>query len=188
MKLGKHFAGVALFFVIFASTVIVTNFLTAPIGTVSPIKLNATPPGHIVDMTPQPINYKVRLVSLDFNNGKSYTTLILKREAGQPAPEKLWVRTLFFAPDHDASKGWSSLAEIRRPFSYGERVEITATGKCDWCEERDAPKAGYYAQVYVSTEYAGDLHTPAERASRNIMTAIPVVVQTKRKTNPFAAR
>lgn len=181
MKLGKHLAGLALFLLTFGGTVIITKFLTTPIAAIAPVRIEAaTPHGYLADAAPQFINYKARLVSLDFIKGKSYTTLVLKREAGQSAPEKLWVKTIFFSPDHYASKQWSSLAEIRRPFSHGERVEITATGECGWCEERDAPEAGYYAQVYVSTEYPDDSQPREMR--RNIISMVPVVVQTRRQS------
>lgn len=181
MNLQKHVAGLALFLIILGSAVFINAYLTAPIGKVPPVPVVAPLPQPAI-RSPQPLRYQVRMVSLDFINGKSYTTLALKREAGQPVPEKLWVTTVFFAPDYASGGGWTSKAELRRPFARGDQIEITATGECDWCEYSDMPRAGYYARVYVSTEYADNFYPPPAQLDRDITTAVPVVVQVEQKT------
>ena len=181
MEFGKHLAGVALFFFIFSSTVIITRYLTSPIDAVPPIKINVTQPAVIGDASP--VKYRVRMVSLDFISGKSYVTLLLKREDWQSMPEKIRVRALFFAPGRDSSPSWSTLGEIRRPFSHGDRVEITAKADCDWCKDSRIPKAGYFAQVHVSTD--GE---ESQLAAEPVVSPIPVVIQSERNANPLATR
>lgn len=177
MNLRKHVAGLALFLVIFGSAVFINAYLTAPIGQVPPVPVVAPMLPQLTMSRPQPISFKVRQVSLDFINFESHTTLALKREDGQPVPEKLWVTTVFFAPDYARGRGWTSEAEIRRPFASDDRIEVTATGECGWCEVSDMPKAGYFARVYVSTEYAGKSSYPADiQFNRDITDAEPVVV------------
>jgi hypothetical protein len=184
MNIRKHVAGLALFSVILGSAIFLNHYLTIPNVTIPSATFNAPP--LLVDKIekPQPVNYKVRLVSLDFINKESYTALVLKREAGQPAPEKLWVTTVLFSPSRPTGKVLMSNVGILKPFAHGDVLEYVATSPCDWCEYANIPKAGYFARVYVSADYADSSYPPDLDADfdPDITTAIPVVVQAARKT------
>jgi hypothetical protein len=91
-------------------------------------------------------------------------------------PEKLFVTTVFFAPNHAPRNGWSSKAEIRRPFVNGDQMEVTAIAECALCVPFDTPRIGYFARVYVSTEFADNSNLPDAQFDRDITTAVPVVV------------
>ena len=175
MNLRKHIQGFAVFLIILTTAIVIYEYLTTPSWKVSRVPVIAPLPQETTP-SPQPISFKVRQVSLDFINFESHTTLTLKPEAGQPLPEKLWVTTVFFAPDSAPGRGWTSKAEIRRPFAGSESFEITATGKCDWCEASQLPRAGYFARVYVSTEYADNAYPADAQFNRGITDAEPVVV------------
>jgi hypothetical protein len=184
MNVRKHLAGLALFSVILGGAIFINHYLNIPTITIPSAQSKALP--LLVDKVenPQPINYKVRMVSLDFINKESYTTLVLKREAGRAAPEKLWVTTVFFSPDRPTGKVLMSSAGILKPFAHGDVLEYVATGSCDWCELAKIPKAGYFARVYVSADYADSSYPPDVDVDfdSDISTAIPVVVQAERKT------
>jgi hypothetical protein len=179
MNLRKHLAGLAIFLAIFGSTVLIFNYLNAPIGAVyisHPVPLSTQP------ATTVELSYSVQYVSLDFINRKSYAQLSLNQVENARMPRKLWVRTYFFAP-HSGWQVWSSeVAELRVPFVDGDRIEITSVASCDWCSDSSVPKAGYYARVIVSTRSAEDTYLPDSEINQEITTATPVVVQAEPKS------
>lgn len=188
MKLQKHLHGFAVFITILTLIVSVYEYIKGPFTKTPrvPVAISVTepstevPPSVTPEASPELISYDTKLVSLDFINRQAHTSLELRLGAGQPAPEKLWVTTFFFVPDYPG-QGWTTTREIRRPFANGDRFEYVASSTCDWCGDSDAPRAGYFARVYVSTEggAASDLGSPS---SREITTAVPVVVQAERKS------
>ena len=184
MNLRKHVAGFVIFSIILGGAIFINAYLTAPTATVPPVSTSELI--HQISIeeveVPEPVNFKVRLVSLDFINRQSYTALKLKREAGQPAPERLWITTVFFLPDRGFGKLLTSNTEILKPFVNGDIVEYVAASSCDWCESANIPRAGYFARVYVSANYADSSYLPDINFDFDIKTATPVVVQDKRKT------
>jgi hypothetical protein len=179
MNIPKHVAGIALFILIVAVSVFIASIVAAPLQMIPPVQIKATrlPPVN----ASTPVNYKVQLVSLDFINRKSYTTLTLKRDAGSPAPDVLWVETSLFIPEHPYQSWWGQPIEIRQPFANGDQVSLTVTADCEWCADASAPRAGYYARVGVSTTSAEDATCRAAQVKADIKTALPVLVQVERK-------
>ena len=176
MNLRKHVAGFALFSAIVGCAIFINALLTAPVARIPPVLITA-PPMSPPTRLRQPVNYKVRLVSLDFINRESYTVLKLKHETGQPVPEKLWVTTVF-SPDSPSGKSFVITTKILNPFENEDDLEYTAASSCAGCDYSNAPRVGYFARVYVSTDeanlYPGDFDS-------DLTTAIPVVVQAERK-------
>jgi hypothetical protein len=180
MNVRKHLAGLAIFFVILSSSIFINAFLAIPPTPPPLVAVNATPLQFMPSET-QPINYRPRLVSLDFIKRQTYTTLIIKRDADQSAPRSLWVTTSFFAPDDAPGRVWTSTVEIRRPFFKSDQTEITATAPCDFCQYySDAPRAGYFARVYVSTDRPDDSVLSTTQFDRKIADATPVLVQAEK--------
>jgi hypothetical protein len=175
MNLRKHVDGFALFLIILSSSIFIYEYLNFPTWKRNREQVITSLPQSRIDGQPS-IEFDVRQVSLDFINGKSYTTLALKLDAGQPVPERLWVTTVFFAPNYAPRGGWSGKTEIRRPFASGNHVEVTAIAECAVCVPFDTPRDGYFARVYVSTEYADNSDLPDAQFDRDITTAVPVVV------------
>jgi len=181
MNLRKHAAGFVIFSIILGSAIFINAYLTAPTATVPPVPTGELPQQIFIEEMNTPaetVNFKVRLVSLDFINRQSYTALTLKREAGQPAPRKLWVTTVFFLPDRGFGKILTSYTEILKPFAHGDVLEYVAASSCDWCESPNIPRAGYFARVYVSAIDADSSYPPD--IDFDIKTATPVVVQNKK--------
>jgi hypothetical protein len=178
VNVNKHVAGSVLFILIVSLSIFIASTLTAPLLTIPPLPLTAQP--SVVKTTAELVSYHVPLVSLDFINRQSYTTLQLKRKDNQPAPRKLWVYTLFYATDY-SRKSWSSGAlEIGAPFAAGDETTLTATGDCAWCGNADAPRDGYYASVGVSTLSGEDAAGRALEAAQNSL-PLQVLVQVERK-------
>jgi hypothetical protein len=189
MRLGKHVAGIALFFAIFASSVLAIRFLTAPISPIPSVSRTA-PPFHFATNVRQPLDFvEAQYVSLDFINRKSFTSLTIKSVEGQPVPGRIWVRTYFFTPSSDGGRVWAGEAiEIHLPVLNSGGTEIMAVAPCSWCNNSDAPETGYYARVAVSTVSAEATYLHGRQIDRDITTATPVVVQAEPGTNPYAAR
>jgi hypothetical protein len=185
MNLRKHIDGFAVFLIVLTSVVCINEYLTQ--GWKVPRARVAAPlPQATVDKQ-QPVNFDVRQVSLDFIKGKSYTTLTLKREAGQFAPRKLWVTTFFFAQGDGTRGSWTSQVEIDRPFANGgDQIELTATDECQWDAFSDTPRVAYFARVYVSTEDYDNSYRANGRLSHDITTAMPVVVHWPEMMKPSA--
>ena len=174
MNLRKHLVGIALFLVIFGSTVLIFNLVTGAID--EGLNLIQTQPASEVQLS-----YQVPYVSLDFINQQSYTNLTLDRKIGRYRGETLWVRTYFFAPDYDRRVWASEAVEVRIPSDATDRMEIMSTAPCEWCSDRSAPRSGYFARVIVSHRSASDTYLLDSEINRGITTATPVVVQVERK-------
>ena len=177
MNLRKHVAGFVIFSTIVGSAIFINAYLTAPIARVQPVWVSETVPQSPVESA-QPINFRVRMVSLDFINKKSYTELKLERQKGQPAPKNLWITTVFFLPSSPTGKILTSTIQVRQPFARSDSLEFVAVSSCDWCESPGVLKDGYFARVYVSIDY-DNLYPLA--FDEDITTAIPVVVQAARE-------
>ncbi|MDT4954161.1 MAG: hypothetical protein QOJ02_2299 [Acidobacteriota bacterium] len=174
MNLRKHLAGLALFSIILGSAIFINHFLNTPNLTLASVPLHL--PFSDLKEKPQSISYRVKQVSLDFINKKSHTELTLERQPAQPVPEKLWVTTFFFSPDYPGGV-WMSKAEISQPFAQSDRIDVVAAAFSGLSlPESDTPKAGYFARVYVSTESADNSYPSDVQLSRDIRTALPVVV------------
>jgi hypothetical protein len=181
MRLPRHVVGFIVFIMILTCVEMINDFFSRPFGRAVRVKVAAPAPAvppAAADEAP-PVNYDVRLVSLDFINGKSYTTLVLKLRPGQPAPEKLLVTTRFYVPGGAENQSWSSPVGITRPSATGDRVEVTVTSACYWCDRPDTPRAGYFANVYVTAQYEGK-DFPLEPGPL-VGATIPVMVQAERK-------
>ncbi len=187
MRRQKQLYGFIVFMSILTSVVFIYDYINWPPwkshrakAPVSAPELPANPPSEAADEL-LPVNYDVRLVSLDFINGKSYTTLALKLPPGQPAPDKLLVKTRFYLPGRADNPAWTGVVGITRQSEWsGDPVEVTVTSTCDWCARPDTPKAGYFADVYVSAQYEGKDYPPSSYVTP-VETAVPVVVQAERK-------
>lgn len=191
MRLPKQWQGFIAFTIVLASTVLIYDYFSwppwkgrraeAPAAAPAPAPDEPQPSRTVYDVPP--VSHTVRLVSLDFINGKSYTTVTLQREAGLPEPERLWVTTVFLSPEHAPGASWTTTAEVRAPFGTGNRAgrtEITAEASCSWCSRYGPPAPGYFARVYVWTEDGPHL-LPPEAFDADITTAVPVVVQAERE-------
>ncbi len=144
--------------------------------------LALTPPklSFVSDQGSNFVDYKTQLVSLDFVRGKAYVTLALERRAGETAPDKIWIQTIFFAPDVATRKVWTSApVEISEPFALGATRTLTVAAACLPCANEDAPANNYYARTFVSTTAAN--LTPADQTNFDfdIADAAPVLVQNK---------
>ncbi|HEY0379034.1 MAG TPA: hypothetical protein VGC87_19115 [Pyrinomonadaceae bacterium] len=176
MNPRKHLAGFTIFSIILGTAILINYYLTLPAATIPPVSLEP-PAVDEVEVT-QPINSTVRLVSLDFINGKSYTTLVLnKPEAGGPVPEIVEVTTVFYVPDGKNGPSRLTRTRILRPFDAGGQVEVTAAADCGWCSSAYVPKAGYFAYVYVRGLRAGRTYLPDLKPETVVKTEVPVVVQ-----------
>jgi hypothetical protein len=185
MNVRKHLAGLAIFSFILGSAIFINHFLNSPNVAIpsAPLQL----PFSVTKETSQPISYRVEQVSLDFVNKKSYTQLTLERRPTQPAPEKLWITTYHFSPENASGRGWTTTTEIPQPFANRDKVELVTVSSCDLCSFSTAThRVGYFARVYVSTEYAGDTYAPAAQFDRDITTATPVVVRWPDDKRPSA--
>jgi hypothetical protein len=175
MNVRKHLAGLAIFSIILGSAIFINHFLTSPNVTIP--SAPSRQPFSDMKKGPQPIAYHVEQVSLDFLNNKSYTQLMLERQPGQPAPEKLWVTTYYFSPESARGRGWTTTTEISQPFAQRDKIELITASSCDLYSSSATPVAGYFARVYVSTKYADESYPPDAQFNRDITTATPVVVR-----------
>jgi hypothetical protein len=190
MNLRKHLAGLAIFSAILSTAIFINYYLTLPAASLPPVPLE--PPSAEAVESYQPISLTVRLVSLDFINGKSYATLVFKRKPGQAAPERLWVTTVFMSSEANPERRWMTQAEIRDPFAPGNQgnlpgtYEVTAVASCRWCNLPDTPAAGYFANIYiavgdhVSSELPEEYDDSAAVNDAKILPHIPVLVQGRR--------
>ena len=181
MNFRKHLFGFAIFSFIVGCAILINHFLNIPDVRVpyAPLYQDETAETKEESLETQITDFKVRLVSLDFINKQSYTALTIERQPGQTLPEKLSVTTVFFVPGYP-QKVWTSRTEIARPFVNGDRFQYVATGPCDWCLDSSAPKAGYFARVYVSSAYDNSSLPPDALSDHDIRTGIPVIVQSER--------
>lgn len=175
MNVRKHLAGFALFSFILGSAILINHLLTIPNVTIPPVlRPEATP---VIVKEWQPVIYRVRQVSLDYRNKKSYTELSLYRQLHRPAPETVWVTTTYFSPDSTRAEDWTTITEIRHPFARGNGEEVVvATANWELPPSLETPGAGYFARVHVSSEYQGNIYPPDYLHSSDIANAVPVVV------------
>ena len=186
----KKLAGVAVFVVTLGVALLVTRYYAprpepppeppfAPIAADPPLFPESPPPPP----SRSKVTHKVQLVTLDVAARKSHTTLLLERAADAPAPERLWVWAGFFLPGDARGEVFSGAPVlVEKPFAGGaSRAAVNVTGACPWCGQRDAPAAGYYARVNVSTESAADARLEDEEVSRDLSTATQVVVEEGRR-------
>ena len=189
MNILKKLLGVGVFIVALAVAVAVTKFYTRPSEPtprqpptviVQTPTAPAAPNGAFSSGVATTVSVTARLITLDFDRRKSYTTLVLERDRRQPAPEKLWVWTYFFTPDARAA-GQTIRAgepvEIRQPFANGDKVTVNVDGACAWCDDPHAPKSGYYARVQISTASKEAARLGEAQLNYDIGTATPVIVQ-----------
>lgn len=175
MRLNKHIYGFVVFVIILTSIACIYEYFHWPVSGKAARAVSVT-------YEAQPVDYDVRLVSLDFINGKSYTTLALRLRPGQPAPEKLLVKTHFYLPGRADNPAWTSTVGLRlvRERAEDAPFEVTVESDCDWCASSDAPRAGYFADVYVLAQYEGK-SLPGSSFDTPVEAAVPVVVQVERK-------
>ncbi|MDX6696016.1 MAG: hypothetical protein QOF02_3619 [Blastocatellia bacterium] len=181
MNIQKHIAGLVLFIFIVSSSVYIYSLVAAPLRMIPPIPLYELPTRR-VNSSP-PIDYQPRLVSLDFINEMSYTTLTVKRESNTPAPAMLWVNTSFFVPESPDELWTSGPVELRAPFGGGgNQASLTVVSRFPWRNSAGVRRAGFYALVTVSTVSADDALRRSEQAEATIETAVPVLVQVEQQT------
>lgn len=180
MNIPKHVAGIVLFVFIFVVSVFVVGLLVAPLRMIPPVPFVAPSTRSVV--VSQPVSYRVQLVSLDFINQTSYTTLMLTRERNSPAPDKFWVSTSFFVPDESDKRWPGGSVEISEPFANGgSAASLTVAVAFPSRLDARAPRAGYYALVAVSTVSGEDAERRAAAMEANIKDAVPVLVQVERR-------
>jgi hypothetical protein len=174
MNARKHLAGFAVFSLILGSAILINHFLTIPYATIAPVLYPET--ARVTVREQQPVTYRVRQVSLDYVNQKSYTELSLFRQLGQPAPETIWVTTTYFSPDSTRAEDWTTVTEIRQPFARGNWGIFVATAEWELPPAVETPGAGYFARVYVSSESQGNFYPPDYQSKSDLAQAVPVVV------------
>lgn len=183
MRFQKHVLGFIVFVIILTCIFSIYDYLYGPAGYGPFLRAPHAQPSATVTEPPAEESpaavYDVRLVSLDFVSGKSYTTLSLKLRPGQPAPERLLVRTRFYVPGGEENQSWPTTAGVTRPRAAGGRVEVMVASECYWCDRPDAPRDGYFADVSVSAQYEGETF-PLEPDAHPVGAAVPVVVQAER--------
>jgi hypothetical protein len=175
MNVRKHAVGFVVFSIILGSAILINHFLNIPDATIPPVLSQEAAP--VIAKELQPVTYRVRQVSLDYVNKKSYTQLSLFRQPDQPAPETVWVTTTYFSPDTTRAEDWTTTTEIHQPFARGNGELFVATADWELPPALKTPGAGYFARVYVSSEYQGNLYPPDYRSASNIANAVPVVIR-----------
>jgi hypothetical protein len=175
MSVRKHLAGFAIFSVILGSAILINHFLTILDATIPPVLRPEATPVRVKEER-QPVTHQVRQVSLDYINQKSYTELRLFRQLDQPAPDKVWVITTYFSPDSARAEDWTTTTEIHQPFARGNGQVFVATAEWDLPPALHKPGAGYFARVYVSSEYQGHFYEPDYATNNDIARAVPVVI------------
>jgi hypothetical protein len=174
MSVRKHVAGFAVFSFILGSAILINHFLNIPDAVIPPVVSHEEI--LVRAKEPQLVIYRVRQVSLDYINKKSYTELMLFRQPHQPAPEKIWVTTTYFSPDTALAEDWTTITEIQQPFSRGNSDVVVAAAEWDLPPALETPGAGYFARVHVSSEYQGHFSPPDYQSESDIENAVPVVV------------
>jgi hypothetical protein len=174
MNTRKHVAGFAVFSIILGSAILINHFLNIPDAAIPPVVSHEESPVRAKE--PQLVIYRVRQVSLDYINKKSYTELTLFRQPHEPAPEKIWVTTTYFSPDTARAEDWTTITEIRQPFNRGNGDVVVASAEWDLPPALETPGAGYFARVHVSSEYQGHFSPPDYQSESDIENAVPVVV------------
>lgn len=115
------------------------------------------------------------MVIMDRAHKRSYTRLRLTLHRIWLTPERLRARTYFFLPGDPARRVWAGRSvEIQRPFAESYDTTITLTGDCAPCDDKDAPRGGYFARVQL---YADGVETPVPAVEQffDAATAVPVL-------------
>lgn len=175
MNLRKHIAGFAIFSTIVGSAIFINAYLRVPAIKVRPVLISKSVPQAPVE-TRQPINFKVRQVSIDRTNDTIYTELLVERQPGQATPEELWVTTVLFTPEHPGIVGISKV-KIHHPFAQGDQSDFVVAASDSSSAARNMYGAGYFARVYVSTNSSDNSTFSDENFVRDITHAVPVVIQ-----------
>jgi hypothetical protein len=178
MNFRKHLAGFAIFSVILGSAILINNFLTMPVATIPPVLSQEAAPVIIKEpQQQQPITYRVRQVSIDYMNKKSYTELSLEREPDQFMPEAIWVKTTYFLPDSTRTEDWTTLTKISEPFAKGDHAIVVAVSDWDFPPASNKDTPGLFARIYVSSESSdNNSYSPVVKFSPDIAVAVPVVL------------
>lgn len=141
--------------------------------TAPPAVVEAAPPRPV---GPAGVNFRTRLVTLDFAARQGHVTLELERAPAQPAPERLWVWAEFYSPRGGCA---GETVELRRPFARGDRETFVVEMDASRCARPTADAPNYYARVSVSAESGPDALAAAEDSS--LTATVPVVVQHARR-------
>jgi hypothetical protein len=178
MNFRRHVDGFAVFLIILTSAIFINEineYLNFPNLKLRPARV-ATSHTQTPVASPQPVKFKVRQVSLDYINKKSYTEIRLFLEPGQPVPEKVWVFTSFYSPDSALAEQWVVSTEFRRPFDKGDGETFVAVTDWDLPPRLSKPGAGYFAHVDVSSEAQGKFYDADYHYSSDPAKAVPVVI------------
>jgi hypothetical protein len=176
MNFRKHLAGFAIFSLILGSAILINNFLTMTVATIPPVLSREAAP-VIIKERQQPITYRVRQVSLDYINKKSYTELSLEREPDQFMPEAIWVTTTYFSPDSTRAEDWTTITKISEPFANGDHAIVVAVSDWDLPPASNKDKPGFFARIYVSSESSdNNSSSSVVQFSPDLTGAVPVVL------------
>lgn len=173
----KKLAGAAVFVVTLVVALLVTSYYNRPRPVVPTITLD--PPAADTPPEPRPEgSHYAQLVTLDVAARKSHTTVVVQHARGARPPERLWVWTGFFVPGDRRGRVFAGEPVLVEPsFGWDGRAAVKVTAACPWFGQRDAPAAGYYAQVNVSTVSAAEARLEDEQVSREPSKATPVTVE-----------
>lgn len=184
----NRLAGAAVFVVTLVVALLVTNYYHRRPEPPPPTHATAVAdPPLIPESSPSTpsrskVNYKVRLVTLDVAARWSHTTLTLEQPPDADPPAKLWVWVGFFVPGEAGGEVFAGEpVMVSNPFASGDGATLSVTADCRWCGRRDAPAAGYYAHVNVSTVSAADARLEDGQVGRDITKATPVTVEQGRR-------
>jgi hypothetical protein len=173
MNATKHVAGFALFSFILGSAILINHFLSFPRAVLRPVVRPKPVPAKVKE---QPVTFRVRQVSLDYINKRSYTELNLFQEPGQPMPEKVWVLTTFYSPDSVRAEDWTTIEEIHSPFDRGDGGRFVVVTSNSLPPLLSKTGAGYFARVEVSSQAEGKFYPPDYHYSSDPANALPVVI------------
>jgi hypothetical protein len=177
MSFLKQVAGACVFVVAFGASAALAIFY----GFISVPQFDGVEMPAVVGVEPATVEVPLsaRFVMLDFEHRKSYTTLELARNPHQPAPDKLHVWTYFFTPEGAARREiWSAApVELTRPFDASDTARLHVEAACTFCNDSQAPRSGYYARVYLTTDARPPINPGANDFDFDIMTATHVLVQ-----------
>ena len=180
MNALKKLSGLLVFAAALAGAFALSRYFSAPPPAPPPQAVSPDPPAPAAEATPPAaVGFKPRLVLLDFNGGKSYLTLELEQNPGEPAPERLWVWADFFSAEAaPRTRCAGEAVEVRQPFMRGRRATVVVEMLARGCVAPKTPSPTFYARVNVSAESAAAAaRPPGDPNSFDIKKATPVVVQ-----------
>jgi hypothetical protein len=181
MSVRPVFLKLLAFFAALAASVAIVEFVSYESGCAACARRTVALPAPPRFSPAEHLQSEVELVTLAREAGRSYTRVRLRLAPGSAAPERLHVRTFFFAPDDPRQRVWAGeSAEISRPFDAGGRATVTVSARCDWCDDEDVPESGYFARVQIADEAGAMTPLPWGPSFADISTAAPVVVHVER--------